>query len=179
MKSQTFQVRRFREADLERVVEINRKCLPENYTSHFFLELYRSNPEAFLVAEADGEVVGYVMCRVEHGISDLLRFRLTRRGHVVSLAVLPEYRLRGLATLLMVKALENLYEKYACQEAYLEVRVSNKPAINLYHKLGFKESRTLPHYYIDGEDAFLMSRRLPLEGWEKNQLKAVAKVKEV
>ncbi|MHC1589780.1 MAG: ribosomal protein S18-alanine N-acetyltransferase [Candidatus Hecatellaceae archaeon] len=168
---QAYHIRSFREADLEKVMEINRKCLPENYSSFFFLEIHRSNPEAFLVAEAEGKVVGYVMCRVEHGLSGLLKFKLTRKGHVVSIAVLPEHRLKGLATLLMVKAMENLYDKYACHEVYLEVRVSNDPAIKLYRKLGFKENKTIPHYYIDGEDAFLMVRKLPLERWEAVQLK--------
>lgn len=166
-----YEIRKFTEQDLERVVEINRKCLPENYTSSFFLELYRANPEAFLVAEKGGSVVGYVMCRVEHGFSNFSRFKLARKGHVVSLAVLPEHRLKGLATLLMLKVLENLYEKYACHEVYLEVRVSNQPAIKLYRKLGFRESKTIPHYYIDGENALLMVRRLPLEASRTAQLR--------
>lgn len=170
-EGRAYQIRRFRETDLERVIEINRRCLPENYTSYFFLEIHHSNPEAFLVAETERRVVGYVMCRVEHGLSDLLKFKLTKKGHVVSLAVLPEYRLRGLATLLMLKAMENLYEKYSCNEIYLEVRVSNDSAIKLYRKLGFKGNKVISHYYIDGEDALLMVRKLPLEAREAVQLK--------
>ena len=159
-------MRRFREADLSRVVEINRKCLPENYSSFFFLDIYRSYPETFLVAERDGEVVGYIMCRVEHGLSELSRFRLARKGHVISLAVMPEHRQKGLATSLLLEAMKTLHQHYSCGEVYLEVRVSNQPAINLYRKLGFQEARTISHYYVDGEDALLMARRLPIQAGE-------------
>ncbi|RLI30496.1 MAG: ribosomal-protein-alanine N-acetyltransferase [Candidatus Hecatellales archaeon] len=169
-----YKVRRFREEDLSSVVEINRKCLPENYSSTFFIDIYRSHPETFLVAEWEGKVVAYIMCRVEHGFSELSRLRIVRKGHIISLAVLPEHRLKGLATLLLVKAMEALHSRYGCSEVYLEVRVSNQPAINLYRKLGFKEAKIINHYYIDGENAFLMARRLPLgEGEEKTFLSAL------
>jgi len=32
--------------DLSEVVEINRVCLPENYSAYFFMEVYKSCPEA-------------------------------------------------------------------------------------------------------------------------------------
>src|SRR5260370_34078425 len=87
-------LRPFRPDDLSAVVEINRVCLPENYSAYFFMEVYKSCPEAFLVAERDNKVVGYIMCRLEFGFSDLRRFRMVRKGHVVSVAVMPEVRRR-------------------------------------------------------------------------------------
>ncbi len=65
--SSPYKLRRFKGEDLERVMAINRMCLPENYTSSFFLDLYNSHPETLLVAEYGGDVVGYVMCRIESG----------------------------------------------------------------------------------------------------------------
>ncbi|MEM4138682.1 MAG: GNAT family N-acetyltransferase, partial [Sulfolobaceae archaeon] len=46
------------------------------------------------------------------------------------------------------------------EEVFLEVRVSNVPAISLYKKLGFREVKVLRYYYADGEDAYLMAREL-------------------
>ncbi|RLG92848.1 MAG: ribosomal-protein-alanine N-acetyltransferase [Candidatus Hecatellales archaeon] len=155
-----YKFRKFREEDLLRVVEINRLCLPENYSPFFFLELHKSYPETFIVAEYENNIVGYVMVRVETGFSDFHRFKITRKGHIVSIAVIPEHRLKGVGLTLMLTTLKNMVQYYRCQETYLEVRVSNTSAINLYRKLGYRQIRIIPHYYLDGEDALLMSREL-------------------
>jgi ribosomal-protein-alanine N-acetyltransferase len=42
----------------------------------------------------------------------------------------------------------------------LEVRVTNAGGIALYKKLGFDVSRTIHGYYSDGEDAYVMSKKL-------------------
>jgi len=152
----SFIVREFQPKDLERVVYINRTCLPENYPNFFFMEHHKAFPKAFLVAELSGEIVGYIMCRVEYGFSNFRR-RLSRKGHIISLAVLPQARRRGIATGLMRLAIKAMKEYYNANEYYLEVRVSNTPAINLYSKLGFKIIRTIKGYYNDGEDAYLMA----------------------
>lgn len=150
-------LRRFTPKDLAKVVYINRKCLPENYSESFFMQLHRSFPEAFLVADDGGDVVAYIMCRVERGF-----FGSPRKGHVISIAVLPQHRRKGIAYALMVEAMKALHALGA-EECYLEVRVSNTPAINLYEKLGFKIDRRVHGYYLDGEDAYIMRRKLPLE----------------
>jgi ribosomal-protein-alanine N-acetyltransferase len=49
------------------------------------------------------------------------------------------------------------YEAGSC---YLEVRVSNSNAINLYKQTGFEVERTMRGYYSDGEDAYTMSRKI-------------------
>ena len=158
----TFTLRQFQPSDLQRVMYINRTCLPENYTSFFFLDLYRRFPLTFLVAEEDGEVVGYIMCRIETGLPNFGLFGLIKKGHVVSIAVMPEHRGKGIGYMLMKEAMKNM-EKYNAKECFLEVRVSNQPAINLYKKLGFQVVKTIRHYYMDGEDAYLMARKLPIE----------------
>lgn len=150
-----FTIRLFEEKDLRDVVNINRVCLPENYDESFFLEIYHHFPRTFLVATVDSKIGGYLMCRVETGFSETRSFRITRKGHVVSIAVLPEYRRRGIANALLTDALKSLSE-YSIGECYLEVRISNKPAIQLYKNLGFSNSRQIVAYYRDGEDAYLM-----------------------
>lgn len=156
-----FKIREFKPEDLERVIYINRVCLPENYTPRFFMEHYERWPKAFLVAEVDNEVVGYVMCRVELGWG-YCRPGLVRKGHIISLAVLEGYRRRGIGRTLMEEALKALSKYYGASEVYLEVRVSNYPAISLYEKLGFSKKRVIKSYYLDGEDAYVMARPLPL-----------------
>lgn len=159
----TFTIRRFRPSDLERVMYINKRCLPENYTSLFFLDLHERFPATFMVAEEDGEVVGYIMCRIETGLSSFSLIKIVKKGHVVSIAVLPQHQRKGIGYKLLQEALQNMAREYEVKECYLEVRISNTPAISLYKKLGFEIKRVIKGYYADGEDACLMVTKLPLK----------------
>jgi len=159
MVQTTFSLRRFQPDDLEDVMRINQVCLPENYSTYFFMELHERYPETFIVAEVAGETVGYIMCRIESGLPDFGLLGITKRGHVISVAVLPEYQRKGIGDALMREAMLGM-RQYKVKECYLEVRVSNTPAINLYKKLGFETSRTVRGYYADGEDATIMTRKL-------------------
>lgn len=159
MVQTTFALRRFQPADLDRVIYINQVCLPENYSTHFFLDLFERYPETFIVAEIDGQIVGYIMCRIETGLPDFGLFGITRRGHVISIAVLPEYQRKRIGKALMEEAMTGM-RLLKAKECYLEVRVTNVPAIELYNNLGFERSKSIRSYYADGEDAYVMTRKL-------------------
>ena len=150
-----FSLRQFNTNDLESVIEINRICLPENYASFFFLDTFRSCPTAFLVAEVGPRIVGYIMCRIEHGFSDIRRLKFVRKGHIISVAVLPDYRRANIASELVKRALAALREMNA-DECYLEVRGTNESAHRLYEKLKFSLAKRVAHYYADGAEALVM-----------------------
>jgi ribosomal-protein-alanine N-acetyltransferase len=156
---ETYSLRKFSLNDLQSVTQINRICLPENYTDFFFVDLFQRFPELFIVAETAGEVVGYIMCRIETGLTSLGLGGLVKKGHVVSVAVLPQHRRHGVGEALVTRALEAL-KPYKAKQCYLEVRMSNDDAIRLYKKLGFEVTRTMRGYYADGEDAYMMARKL-------------------
>jgi len=160
MVQTTFALRLFEPRDLSQVMYINRVCLPENYTEYFFMDLHQRFPDTFIVAEENGEIVGYVMCRIESGPPDWGLFGIAKKGHVISIAVLPEHQHKGIGKALMQKALQSM-RNHKARECYLEVRVSNTPAVKLYKKLGFKITRTIRGYYADGEDAYVMTKKLP------------------
>jgi len=141
-------------------MHINRVCLPENYTTFFFMNLYQRFPETFIVAEENGDVVGYIMCRIETGIPSFKLLGITRKAHVISVAVLPEHQREGIGYALMREAMEAMLN-YKAKECYLEVRASNMPAVNLYRKMRFEVIRTITGYYADGEAAYMMARKLP------------------
>jgi len=161
IKASGYKIRNAIKNDISRVVYINRATLPENYPVFFFEDLLERYGKVFYVAESpSGEVVGYVMCRVEWKPGFFKKF-IAKSLHIVSLAVLPEHRRRGLGYILMSYAMKSGFEEYGCRETYLEVRVSNKPAIKLYEKLGYRIAKIAHHYYLDGEDAYIMARPLP------------------
>lgn len=145
--------------DIPSVIEINMKTLPEHYSDYFYYEILSEFPETFLIAELNGQAVGYIMCRIEYGFSHLRRLGLARKGHVVSVAVLKEHRGKGVGTKLLQLAQEEM-ERKACTECYLEVRVSNLEAISLYRKLNYKTVGRMEGYYKDGEPAFMMATQL-------------------
>jgi len=157
---ETFILRQFDMVDLSSVTNINRACLPENYTDFFYVDLYRRFSETFLVAEENGEVIGYIMCRIEVGLSNFGLGGLIKKGHVVSVAVMPKHRRKGIAEAIIKASMEKMKTKYNAKQCYLEVRVTNEPAVGLYRKLGFDVTRTIHGYYADGEDAYVMSRKL-------------------
>lgn len=155
----TYTLRKFTMNDLPSVTQINMTCLPENYTDIFFVDLFRRYPETFIVAEQEHKIVGYIMCRIEMGLSNLGLSGIVKKGHVVSVAVMPEERRRGVGEALVTSAMDGM-RGYGARQCYLEVRVTNQEAISLYKKMDFEVTRTIHGYYADGEDAFVMSKSL-------------------
>ena len=132
------------------------KTLPEHYSDYFYESLLADMPESFLVAENGGRFVGYIMCKSEFGFSNFKKLGFVKKGHVVSVAVLDEFRGNGIVSALVEEAFKGVNEKQ-CDEMYLEVRCSNTDAVRLYEKLGMSVLQRLKSYYRDGEDAYMMA----------------------
>lgn len=154
--NEPFAIRLFHPDDIKQVVSVNLRCLPENYPDQFFMGLYYHAPNAFFVAEHEGEVIGYIMCRIERGISGFGRMPV-KKGHIVSVAVLHALRSKGIGKALINAGMEGMMS-YGASEFFLEVRKTNEEAIAVYEKLGYDVRRVLRGYYRDGEDAYLMTK---------------------
>ena len=99
----------------------------------------------FVMRDDRGLIVSFCLCWV---IFDEL--------HINTLAVAPEFRRRGIATLLMRRVLAETAEEGA-RKATLEVRASNQAALALYEQLGFRVTATRPAYYTNpDEDALIL-----------------------
>lgn len=124
------------------------------------MSIYYKYPKSFKIAvDSNKKIAGYCMWRVEKGLSNF-SLRWTKKAHLVSIAVLDEYRKRGVGEVLLLKGMQSMKEDYDAPEFILEVRVSNTPAIAMYEKHGYSKIKSLKCYYRDGEDAFLMAKRL-------------------
>ena len=153
-------LRRCERSDIIPVMEINLRTLPEHYSDYFYESLLEELPEAFIVAEISGKIIGYIMCKIEHGFSNFKKLGFVKKGHVVSIAVIDEHRRKGFGSVLADEALKGVKIRQ-CSELYLEVRCSNTDAVRLYEKLGFSIIQRLKAYYRDGEDAFVMAIEFP------------------
>jgi len=154
----SYTIRQFAPSDLTAVMNINKNYLPENYPATFFMRQHKDFSEAFLVAEVGEKIIGYVMCRLEKGISSF-HFKYSNKGHIVSIAIVPEYRRQKIGTNMLKQAIDAVKQKGA-KEIFLEVRVTNFAAIDLYEKEGFKKTKVIPGYYRDGESAYVMAKKI-------------------
>jgi ribosomal-protein-alanine N-acetyltransferase len=136
-------VRRLAYSDLPAVVSIERRSFPTPWSlAMFVLEL--SKPSGICLAATEGdELFGYLVCS-----------RYDRVWHLMNVAVAPEQRRLGVASRLIARLLE---EAGRGLPFTLEVRVSNRVAIAMYERLGFRSAGVRPRYYQDnGEDALIM-----------------------
>jgi [ribosomal protein S18]-alanine N-acetyltransferase len=136
-------VRRLAYSDLPAVVAIERRSFPTPWSlAMFVLEL--SKPSGIcLAATAGDELVGYIVCS-----------RYDQVWHLMNVAVAPERRRSGVAARLISRLVE---EAGGGLPFTLEVRVSNREAIAMYERFGFRSAGVRPRYYHDnGEDALIM-----------------------
>ena len=152
-------IRRCGIEDIGGVISVNRRTLPENYSTSLFLAMLRRFGDIFFVAVdvSTDSIVGYCMNKMEYNAPSFFNSkRKVTKGHVFSIGVLHAYRRRGIASALMVVSLKRMF-LLGASEVFLEVRVSNVPAQKLYYKLGFEVVMRVPRYYADGEDAYVMA----------------------
>lgn len=116
----------------------------DRYSIGLFRNLCQDNRDLMLVARVGNRTVGYVMGEYN-----------PRGAEVISLAVAPAYRSRGIGRRLLRRLLLRL-ERNGVVRVFLMVRESNDVAIALYRSLGFRRVRRVPEYYGDGETAIRM-----------------------
>ncbi len=111
----------------------------------FVDEITGNNMAMYFVALCNEQVIGY------GGM-----WKILDEGHITNIAVHPEFRRCGAASVIIEKILEISGEK-GIKSLTLEVRKSNIVAQNLYQKYGFKSEGIRKGYYSDtGEDALIM-----------------------
>lgn len=134
---------------LEQVASLEVCCFSKPWSREALKEEL-GNPQAvFLVAEENGEVLGYIGMHVVFG-----------EGYMDNLAVFPHARRKGVGKKL-VETLIAWLKQHDGLFLTLEVRLSNQAAISLYQSLGFEEAGRRPRFYQEPvEDALLMTLTL-------------------
>jgi ribosomal-protein-alanine N-acetyltransferase len=139
-------IRRALPEDTDAVAALDRVCFRTPWARNDFEKEFTENILAsYLIAESGGRLIGYAGIWV---VSD--------EGHITNIAVHPDWRDGGIATMLLQELLRIARGKGAARFT-LEVRVSNEHALALYGKFGFRTAGYRKAYYADtGEDAAIM-----------------------
>ena len=143
-------IRLFQPKDTFPVIHLSSKVLIEHYDSGLFSYLYESSPWGFWVCEFNQEIIGFII-----GI----QFQ-ERTGRILMIGIEKAYRKQGIAQMLLKQILTE-FQKRFLTIIELEVKTTNKTAITFYQKNHFKIEERIPHFYQNGDDAYLMKRVLP------------------
>ena len=138
-------------ADLPMILGVETAAFAADALPYFyFRQMLDAVPAFFLVAEEGDALGGYVLGSVQAGEA---------HGWILSLAVAPEFRGRGIGEMLVGGLLEAFAAKGAA-EARLHVSPSNGGALGLYRKMGFEEARVEADYFGPGADRAILRRAL-------------------
>ena len=141
-------IRLFSLDDLDSILEIESQSFPKSpYDWVTFLNLHYLYPETFLVYERinadhrreEEKILGYII--------------FSRDGHIISIAVHPQHRKKGIGTQLLQRALKTFHPN----KVWAEVRRSNQGAQVFYFRMGFQITGMVPNYY-GNEDALIVER---------------------
>lgn len=136
-------------ADLDTVMEIERKSFEQPYSREIIAQELRIKSAHLRVALSRRKIVGYIDFWLVHDEMEL-----------ISIAVHPEFKQRGVGQTMM-QEMFRFAEQHQAKFIYLDVRRSNAPAQALYEKFGFVRAGLRRRYYSDNqEDAIIMKRVL-------------------
>ena len=152
-----FTIREFRRGDFNALWEIDQKCFPAGISySEIELLTYMRRLRSFtLVAErANGgegpkAPVGFIVAEAGR----------QKTGHIITIDALEEARRSGLGSRLLTAAEQRLKES-GCRAVFLETAVDNRAALAFYKRHQYFLVKTLPRYYSNGVDAFMLKKEL-------------------
>ena len=139
-------IRNMTAEDIPAVVEIEKECFSLPWSEKSFAESIVREDTIFLVCEEkDGAILGY--------IGMYLSFD---EASITNVAVASQFRKRGCGKQLVIAA-KTAAKEAGAESIFLEVRVSNVPAISLYKKQGFENLGIRKKFYEHPvEDAIIM-----------------------
>lgn len=137
--------RRMEENDCQAVEALFQDCFSHPWKKEAIGNTLLMEDYVSLVAETDGQIVGYIGYRSALDEAD-----------ITNVAVSPDQRRKGIGRQLLNTLLETAADT-GISNLYLEVRVSNEAAVNLYERAGFRVCGQRKNYYAEPEeDAWLM-----------------------
>lgn len=138
-------IRCMQEEDLPEVMELERRAFSSPWTEEMYRREIEKREGCYLVARWREELAGYGGALL-----------ILDEAHIMTLAVREDMRRRGIGARLLLELVRRT-EKMGARFLTLEVRKSNRPAIELYTRFGFQVMGERRQYYLDNlENALIM-----------------------
>jgi ribosomal-protein-alanine N-acetyltransferase len=154
--ARAFSIRLFRHSDLDDILQIEHASFREDaYDRNLFAEFHNKCGELFLVAVKGRRIRGYAIACIGGGT-------LANRAELISIAVDPKHRGKGIASALMDSMLRRLRRR-GVTRFHLIVKITNDTAIRFYEGYCFQRGRIVRRYYEDGADGRQMFKTLDSE----------------
>lgn len=138
---------------LDEVIDIERQLFPDPWSKNSFLyEILGNRLSLAVVLLLENKVIGYSIVWI-----------IFEEFHIANIAIHPDYQQQGFGKYLLteiLKTADNSRANRGLEYAILEVRESNRIAINMYEKFGFKKISVRYNYYSSGENAIIMRKSL-------------------
>lgn len=147
-----YSIKKAEESDIREMCRLEQECFSSPWSEAAFTETMRSDGGVFFVCECDGQIVGYAgaVCVADE-------------CSVTNVAVTANYRRQGISRMLL-DALEREASGRGACTLFLEVRVSNAPAISAYESRGCERCGVRRNFYsIPTEDAYVYKKELKKE----------------
>jgi [ribosomal protein S18]-alanine N-acetyltransferase len=157
-----FALRDFRREDFESLWHIDQKCFPPGiaYSRRELAAYIRLRGAFTMVAESRSDngasasrsrVVGFIVAQANRrGV-----------GHILTIDVPPSSRRFRVGSRLLATA-EDRLRAAACRTVVLEAAVDNVSALAFYKRHDYSVVKTIPRYYANGVDAFVLEKELLL-----------------
>jgi len=134
--------------DSQQIFELYKGDFADGWSQKMLCDAFETGRFLALGIETEQKLVGVITCSTTLFDAD-----------IESVFIKKEYRKQGLATMLITELEKALIEKNI-EKIFLEVRLSNLSAQNLYIKNGFNKINVRKSYYSDGEDAVILAKEL-------------------
>lgn len=160
MESSAIRLRPYQPSDFEALYRIDQACFPRGIAyGRTELKFHLQSQGSFrLIADIAGSVAGFIITE-----------QSAEFAHIITLDVQESHRRRNVGSLLL-SAAELAAAAHGSRLMYLETATTNKPAIALWKKHGYRESGRIKDYYGRGLDAFQMHKLLQLKSQDQDKV---------
>jgi [ribosomal protein S18]-alanine N-acetyltransferase len=146
----TLVLRPYQRSDFDALVAIDQACFPKSiaYGQREMKGYLHSEGAHCIIAEIPSLIAGFILTEC-----------LSELAHIITLDVLETCRRKSIGSALL-RAAEDQAISQGATLMYLETATTNKAAIALWNKHGYRETGIIENYYGRGQSAFEMQKRL-------------------
>lgn len=147
-----FEIREALPRDLSPALQLDRESFGmDSWTLLDYFGVFSMRSVKKFTAEVNGQFAGFAAMEYDPH---------QRAACLMTLAVSPEYRNRGIGAALLKKC----EEAFPGKNFFLNVDTANESAIRLYERSGYRQTGIERSYYMNGHDALIMKKGNSIQG---------------